>query len=295
MMPRCETTGSPALYCEHCDDNRQPTAYHRTDRTPGDTWLDERADRRLRDSLRDLPERLATATALLAGEKLGGGGDSAHPVPTSRPPLNLAVIDLTRRGRVHDDPIAHMTTRSAGVVTMLASWTRLAHGEMLDTDTATTEPATHPTGATECAWLLRHIVWILAQQWVTEFAEDVAIADRDVRAALHERREYLPRCDRCGYRLEAMDAGSWYRCTGCQRVIDHWAELKRLAEIQPPMTLPELSAAINVPLKTLHDWHRRGLIAPAGDAKRGRRFDVWQARQVKANLRHGPNRGHNAG
>lgn len=287
--PNCEH-GKPASYCERCDDRRlQTTPWHRADRTPG-PHLADRDEKILRETLRDLPDRITVAAALIAGEKLAAADDGTRPVPGSRPPLNLAVVDLTRRGKIHDDPIAHMTTRSAGILAMLQSWTRLAHGEMLDTDTDTTDPTMHPTVGTECAWLLRHIVWILEQQWVTELAVDLGIAERDVKAVLRERAPYAPRCDRCTYRLEAMDGGSWYRCTGCHRVIDHWAELKRLAEIQPPMTLAELSAAVDVPVKTLHDWHKRGLLTPVTDAKRGRVFDPYEARQVKATLRHGPNR-----
>lgn len=291
-QPTCETTGHPILFCDCEVHDPRPvviTPWNRADRSPGTEWLDERQEKRLRDTLRDLPDRYAICDAIKAGEHISDGEDITRSIPGSRPPLNIAILDLTRNQGSHPDPIAHMTV-DRGLVAMLESWTRLAEAEMLD-DGQEPEPlTTPPTVATECDWLLRNIVWVLEQQWVTELADDLAKADKAVKAALRERPEYLPRCDRCGWRLEAKDGGSWYSCTGCRRVIDHWAELKRLAEIQPPMTIKELATAVDVPMETVKGWVKSGALTAVNDVKRGRLYDVWQARQVKAALRHGPNK-----
>lgn len=125
---------------------------------------------------------------------------------------------------------------------------------------------------------------------MTELADDLHAADKAIKAALRERPEYLPRCDKCGWKLEAKDGGSWYSCTGCKRVVDHWAELKRLAEIQPPMAIKDLASAVNVPMETVKGWVKSGALTAVNPAKRGKLYDVWQARQIKATLRHGPNK-----
>ena len=150
-------------------------------------------EKRLRAGLRDLPELGALAATTLPGERLGGEG-GGRSVPGSRPPLNLAALDLTRRTPPCDDPVSESRRAateiawvgadgrarpdaglSAGILTTLESWTRMAEAEMLDAgqiepDTLAATPTVH----SECPWLLRRIVWILDQPWVDELADDVA-------------------------------------------------------------------------------------------------------------------------
>lgn len=258
-LPKCEEHGNPALFCDPCDmlnHARRSTAYHRADRTPGTKWLSNHQDKTLRRILADLPDRITVAYQVLDGEKLGDN-ERGQSVPGSRPPLSLAVLDLTRTGTVHNDPIAHQTTRSAGILTMLESWVRLAESEMLDCDQNPTEAPQHATISSACAWLARHIVWITEQQWVTELLADLKQADTDVRHALRERAEYRPRCPKCGGWLEARFG--FHTCNAC----GHETSTRMVLALQHPMTADQLAEAFDVTTTAIRKWVERGHLEPA--------------------------------
>ncbi len=259
----CEQTGEPELFCEHCDDLlgvRETTPWSKAGREPKPAhgWLTPRREQALRDTLRDLPDRLALVHRVIGGENLG---EPTRGVPGLRPPLSIAALDLSRhRGRAVNDPIAHMAGRSSGVLDMLASWVRLAEAEMCDEGIECTTPAATPTVSSESAWLLRHIVWILDQQWVTELADDIAKVAADIRAALHERPEYRPRCTACKGHVEQA-TGGLFVCTSCHR--EYFA--RELVSLQQPMTADQLTRAFEVTAEAIRQWKARGLLEPATD------------------------------
>lgn len=251
--------GEIELFCDPCDQlayhRRAVTAWSRSDRDPGTRWLSARQERKLRDALRDLPEQLALAVAVMSGERLGDN-DGGRFVPGSRPPLSIATLDLIRPAKPDVDPIAHDMGNIAPALATLESWVRLAHGEMLDTDTDTTDPSMHPTVATEAAWLLRHIVWVLEQQWVTELAEDVRRLSSSVRNALRERAEYQPRCPKC--RDHVTQHSGYFECPS-----GHQTEARHLMALQHPMTADQLAEAFDVTTAAIRKWVERGHLEPA--------------------------------
>lgn len=256
----CEVTGETELWCDHCDQlafgRRTVTPAHRADRDPGTSWLSDHADKRLQQELRDLPERLAVAVAVIDGERLGSGG--VRTVPGSRPPLNIAVLDLTLRAPLTADPMAHTLGARGAVLSGLESWVRLAHDEMLDTDTPTTDPDPTPTVTSETGWLLRHITWILDQQWVVELAEDVHRWAEQIRESLGDRAEYRPRCPKCGDWV-AQFAG-FFTCPS-----GHETPARHLMALQHPMTADQFAEAFDVTPAAIRQWVKRGHLAPAVD------------------------------
>ena len=257
-------------------------------------WLTPTQDKALRDGLAALPELGALAATALPGEHLGSEG-GARTVPGSRPPLNVAVLDLTRRSLPTAAPVAAAERArteiawvggdgrarpdmglAAGILTTLEGWTRLAEGEMLDAGRI--EPGTladHPTVDSECAWLLRRILWVLEQQWVVELADDVHRMVRGCRGILHERPEYKPSCPNCHGLL--VEEASFWHCPDCGT--DHRDDrmsLRTAVALQLPMTVGELVKAFGWSRDTINSWVTRGRLEPANE-ERPARYHVLDA------------------
>lgn len=280
------------------------TPSDRTQRDPKPTsgWLTPSQERALRDGLRDLPELGALAVTTLPGEHLGGEG-GGRGVPGSRPPLNLAALDLLAvrtSAVVVGDPIGEadlayrIGSRKQAMRDTLESWCWLAHDEMLDDGQQPADPRgtrrfvvtssgviTGPwqplTVSGACGWLLRHIVWILDQQWVDELALDVALMVRECRAILRERPAYRPRCQRegCGGRLH--EDGAIWRCDTCQQAAgDERLTLRQVVAKQQPMTVGELVKAFGWSRDAVNGWVRREQLHPVDD-RRPARYHVLDA------------------
>lgn len=268
-----------------------PSDRRRRDPKPAGGWLTDHREKQLREELRQLPELGALAVAALPGEHLGGEG-GARGIPGSRPPLNVAALDLTvvrTSAVVVGDPIGEadlayrIGCRKQAMRDTLESWCWLAHDEMLD-DNQQPTTVDHPSVSEACAWLLRHIVWILDQQWVDELAIDVALMVRECRAILRERPTYRPRCQRqgCGGRLR--DEGSVWRCDTClQAAGDGRLTLRQVVAQQEPMTVSQLVRAFGLSRDAVNGWVRRGRLEPVDDA-RPARYDVLDALRLADNL-----------
>ena len=279
------------------------------DPRPAQGWLSAHREQQLRDGLRDLPELGALAVAALPGEHLGGEG-GARGVPGSRPPLNVAALDLftvRTSAIVVGDPVGEadlayrIGSRKQAVRDTLESWCWLAHDEMLEDGQQPMDPrgprlfVVDPAGviagpwwpisvSAACAWLLRHIVWILDQQWVDELAIDVALMVRECRAILRERPTYRPRCQRqgCGGRLR--DEGSVWRCDTClQAAGDGRLTLRQVVAQQEPMTVGQLVRAFGLSRDAVNGWIKRGRLEPVDDA-RPARYDVLDALRIADDL-----------
>lgn len=273
--------------------------------------LTERLEKALRDGLRDLPELAAMAAAALPGERLGGES-GGRAVPGSRPPLNVDSLALTGyrdldhpttwpirdggivwvdgHGRVDAD-----TSLPGSALSVLAAWTRLAEAELLDADPETWTPLTDkPTVASECAWLLRHIVWILDQPWIGELADDVRRLTADARAILRIRPTYRPRCPRCPTGVLADAGNGYWSCTECgQTRRDSRMGLREIVARQEPMTAAQLSAAFAIPAGTVKAWQGRGQLTPALDddgqpLRRGRDLLFHLTDALRLRDRRGP-------
>ena len=267
MIPLCDTTGHPIHFCDcdrHDPGHKELTPLMRRDRSDRTDWLRPDAEKRLRDTLRDLPATAAHVAMLLRGERIGDGMGSTP--AAERSVVNVQVVGLTRRGRWNDDPIHRVSSR--GIVTTLGSWVRLAHGEMLDEGEATTDPETPPTVASETGWLLRHIVWVLAQQWVTELAEDVARIGKDCARVLKERGQYRPKCPHCPTGRMVDEGSGYWACNMCARTSrDARMGLRDVIVRQEPMTAAQIGQAFDVQPATLRKWVERGHLTQAVDAE----------------------------
>lgn len=258
--------------------------------------LTQQQQRTLAAQLADLPQLGALAVTTIQRERLGGSG--ARSVPGSKPPLNLAAAALAtlrdlpmpadwpvrdgglvwvdHRGHIHADD-----EMPGSLVSVLASWTRLAEAELLDAHQVAvdwrhavpTPLADQPTVASECAWLARHLVWIVQQQWAVELADDVRRLVRDCRGVLRERPEYRPACPGCHATL--VEEASFWHCPDCGT--DHRDDrmsLRTAVALQLPMTVGELVKAFGWSTKTIESWVQRGNLQPVDDKARPRRYHV---------------------
>lgn len=259
----------------------EPTPLHRRDREPGTQWLGPHHEQQLRNHLAQLPELLALVA--VNPQPLKRGNTGPRPTPGSRPPLSLHAITLTdRRTRTDDIDIIGLADlertagRRNGIEPTIRSWVLLAEGEMLDEGVAHTDiPAAQRIGD-DCAWLARHIVWILEQQWVIELAQVVRRAVQECEQHLHIRAEYRPTCPKCGGRL--ADRGTIWRCDDCGHTPgDERLTLRQIVAAEQPMTVGELVRAFGWSTKTVESWIQRGHLQPADIAAKPRRYHVLDA------------------
>lgn len=276
--------------------DRTLTPLRRADRhepMPIHGWLGERREKALRDGLAILPDLGAQAAVTLTAERLGETGGRG--VPGSRPPIQLAAVDLVKPcadASVVGDPIgeADLAYRIGGrkqsIRDGLESWCWLAYDEQLDDGQQPARPGSDLTVADACAWLQRHIVWILDQQWVTELALDVALMVRECRAVLRERPAYTPRCQRDGCVGVLRDEGSGlWRCGTCDHTAGDRARLglREVVARQQPMTVDQLARAFGWSRETVRSWARRGLLEPVDPDAKPRRFHVIDAQRLADN------------
>lgn len=133
-------------------------------------------------------------------------------------PMRLEVIDLLdeRLGRKWSGMTP--TTDRRGVIGILQAWTETVH------DGRNLTAALPTTVAAHCAFLRRHMLWIVEQEWVTDFTAEVKALNRAVsEAAGIYRRPPVGTChvipedatQPCGGPLFASQYGGVYcaRCT----------------------------------------------------------------------------------
>lgn len=230
--------------------------------------------------LSELPDQMALLPLLLHSSG-GGSADGLRTVPGPRTP-NVAVMDLldTRvklDGEVDMAGLAEIDRMAGdnrqGVLPELWLWAVLIEAERFDADPQLPpELPDEPTIANLCGWLLDGIAWVAEQQWSEELDHDLRRIGSAVRGMLQERDEYRPKhteAGGCGWPFEARDNRTWYRCTGCGKVVDHWAEMRRVMAVQR-VTLRQAAELTAIPLDTLRRWKKAGVITPALNRGQGR-------------------------
>lgn len=236
-------------------DNQKPTPQ-----------LSEHQNQELHTNLRNLPELEATAAATLPGEKYNNINTNNPTPPGSRPPLNLTIIDLTRR----TTPIDPTTEDPQGysVLTTLESWTRVIEAQMLDTGQIQPDTLTQtPTVKSECTWLLQQITWITEQNWAPDFATDISRITHRCKQALHIRPEYRPKCQRDGCTGLLTEHTGWWACPKCGQ---DYRDKRMTLTLQQPMTAEQIAntGLITIKAATIRKWRERGHLTPIEDGPR---------------------------
>lgn len=208
----------------------------------------------------------------------------------ARPPVNLGVLDLLD-GREKADSEPTRTdaeidrlagARRQGVLPTLASWVRLVDGELWDADQDHQPPSDYTTILSETGFLLTHIDWIGDQQWADEFVRDLCGIVRDLKQATHQPEPERYSCTRCGWDIQEMDRGAWYRCVGCSQ---RWTriELHRMAERKQPRTLKQIAELVGISVSTLRAARNERKFRPVARDGKAELFDL---QEVAASVQH---------
>ncbi len=198
------------------------------------------------------------------------GSKQRHGALSTRSLIHLAVLDLLderikpdvepARDNYELDQLAG--TRRQGVVPTIRQWVILFDAALWDINHEHQPPTEIPTIHDDCDWLLRHI-GILGEtnQPIGDLADDCAKMLRDIRAIVGTEEPIKLTCTKCGWKVEEMDNGSWYRCTACTPTRT-WSrlELHRMAERKKPKTLIECAQLAGLSDRTLKRYKAQGLL-----------------------------------
>lgn len=272
MTQPCDSCGQPSETptCLACQSSMQRLGSGDADRRLAQRIAQTRAH------LTDLP-RLVAELARCITEPIpqdmqsGSGGGK----PSSKPPMRLDVVHLvdTREKPLWwgEDPRDAELGDRYGVLYQLHSWSRVVWEEMPDAEYLADEP----TVSGEAEYLLRALPFINQQQWANDFCDDVISLAGKVRNALGIRREHKPKCRYCHDVVEPVDtnhvttnweAYAYALCRGCNWKYEPGAELKALGQVQPAVTIKDLSETTGIPLPTLYRWVEQGVITPCAES-----------------------------
>src|SRR5215207_967150 len=227
----------------------------------------------VRRYLNDIPELIVEASHYLTPGTAPIDPTSVRGTAIFRIPIVPEIFDLLdTNDKALDDIMLNRSggERRLGVLPTLGLWVSLVHDELEDLGTAVREccPARAHTVAGEAGWLSEYAERILVLH--PDFYRDIEQLWTELRRACRIRKEYVPKCPYCDHRIEGVygsadaEYPAWYRCTGCSKNWIHEAELKRLGATQPRMTLRQIAAWLNIPLRTLHNWRSAGRFTTDG-------------------------------
>jgi len=239
------------------------------------TWLNSAAVQKFHDDLAEIPTLYADLPAILTGIKGQSGG--VHTPPGSKPPLAVHVVDLTdlrvkdSREWLETDPRDRDVLDRYGVVPRIGLWVRLIDEEMTDAGEHTlTLEDWHWTNIAKLCEAIRLVTpWLIAQQWVTELADDMHALRSELRSALGIRPEFIPKCRYCRNKCEPQDGGTWFRCPACGADFTWQGEVAALIAVQDG-TGPQVAAQLGISWERIRQWKARGLVTKVGKDARGR-------------------------
>ena len=217
------------------------------------TWLNSAAVQKFHDDLAEIPTLYADLPAILTGIKGQSGG--VHTPPGSKPPLAVHVVDLldTRSKDAHEwsqtDPRDKAVLDRYGVIPRVGLWLR-----MIDDEMPVNDPSRVALNITDGDWCNLGILcaaiklatpWLIAQQWVTELAQDMAALRSELRSALGIRPEFIPKCRYCRNTTQPQDNGTGFRCPACGADFTWQGEVAALIAVQDA-TGPQVAAQLGI-------------------------------------------------
>ena len=249
----------------------------------------------VRRHLAEIPDLVAEASHYLTPGSAPKDPDARHGTTVFRIPIVPEIVDLLdERDKLLDDIMLNRTAiawedgagrkvaehrlRRLGVLPTLGLWVALVHAELEDLGRAPESccPARGHTLAGEVAWLVEWAEAVIELH--DDFPRDIELLWQELRRACRVRQEYIPQCPKCGHRLEGVygsesdKEAAWFRCTGCPQTFVMDAELKRLAALQPPMTLRQIAGVLRLSCRDVYGWYRQDRYMPVGTNARGQRL-----------------------
>jgi hypothetical protein len=257
---------------EHRDERLRPA---------GDGHLCLGCSTRLTQQVRALPNLWSDLADVLAGPWNERVVDDPNPLTAAENPLPLKPAVADHRGLI---------------VAQTASWARLVAEER-------DERPPVPDVGRICAWLLDRQPWVVRQEWVDEYAQEVFVLYGRARALLDTGRRgytFLGRCEveteRHGYcqaEVYAPDDAEWATCPGCgiehrvserrewlrERARDHNGTLDEVVQFASTYLMRELKP------DTVQKWVTRGKILRRGTNADG--LNLYRVEDVIAQAEQG--------
>lgn len=247
----------------------------------------------LHRQLGEIPALYADLPTIDEPDRAAGGepnDEPGHAAPAPSPPINLTVVHLAdtrlKAGWRHHNPGRCATIERFGVLPALMWWTLYVEGRMT-TLGATPPPTADPaTVDSECAWLQAAHLFVLAQPWARLLCRDVHRIHTRLTETVTGKREYIPRCGTCPNTiLDPQDAGSWYKCSTCNREYTP-GSMSDLGRRQPPLPGKQIAALLGIPWSTFRNWDDRGLLkAERRDGKGRKLYALADAKRVHERVR----------
>jgi hypothetical protein len=244
----------------------------------------------VRRHLADIPDLVAEASYYLTPGSAPIDPTGKHGTTVFKIPISSEIFDLLDdRDKALDDVMLNRTAidwedgdgrkvvgerlRRLGVLPSLGLWVSLVHAELedLQRDPQPCCPARNHTIAGETAWLAEWAETIVELH--PDFPRDIELLWTELRRACRIRREYVPSCPQCStdrhrnflegvYGSDEDVAPAWWRCPACGFTAVRDAEIKRVAALQPRMTLRQIAGLLQLPLRTLHFWRSKNRFQP---------------------------------
>lgn len=203
--------------------------------------------------LRELPE-LAVEVELTRDAPNPGeqAATSSRTPPSSRPPLNLAMLHalLPDGGRDYV---------GLGLRGQLGMCVRMIVEEMADQDLTMDIPV-YPSdtwsGVTD--WLVATHPWWSEQQWADDVEAEVRSVHSTLRNLAREQRAPIYHCPKCHGALLLQPGATWLRCNDCEH--QESADLEARYRRRPPSPASVICEEFGVTRDRLRLWrHRRRL------------------------------------
>lgn len=235
------------------------------------------------------------------------GPQTSRPVPGSRPPVDLDILDLTdHRPKEHwaADRSPLLDPDRKGVLPYLDDWCQDLATTALDGDVVygvaphEVDPVPDvPTVSSVCDWLTRHLDWAATLPQWPELADGVSAIHGRLRAATRHVRDVEDKpvpCSRCGAGVLERDDGitHGWTCRDCgHRVTVQAVTLHQAAQIvcDPPHKRGEKPKPGEVRITKHHIYdlaNRPGILKPIlGDTGKQRLYDLGDIRRMVAEMR----------
>lgn len=245
----------------------------------------------LRRYLNDIPQLMAEAEHYITPGTAPHDPDARHTTTIYKIPIVAEIVDLLdKREKDIEDvtDIRFSGERRLGVLPTLGLWVALAYSELEDLghDPRICCPERNHTTTGETSWLSEYAESIIDLHPCCEqcergkrgcgcgcFHHEIETIWKELRQACRVRREYTPRCPQCRNLLQGVygtpedKAPAWWRCNACGFTAIADAEIKRLAALQPRMTLRQIADLLKLPISTLRGWRDQKRFQPDSHGK----------------------------
>ncbi len=202
-------------------------------------------------------------------------GTNTRTIPTSRPPLDLTLVQLTDMLLRYDVWEAGHTDLNQGIIPQLWSWCRYFEAQALDTETNIEWlPEDNPTPKNICTWLQNHVKIAQNSPQGCEYARQVGKLWATLSQALREEPRPITahECTKCHNPTTLTHNADLWTCNHCGHQDPGPARILhyRRRDSQPTQNI---CTEFGITPEQLRQWKHRNKIQP--DPTKGNKPHYW--------------------